>query len=365
MSLYRSIRDGDWEKAQSLLRSADDTVLTVEARDVQLEFTQQRDAIGATVFHFACANSEIPVDLVVSMLDTAGPSCSHAVDRAGSSAVHYATALGSHKVLAVLLQRLPLSLQIGNNKTFCPCKLAWYTYLHKRPSEQTSHALKERIYHLVRAYNLQALSKDVRELWNKTMMLASHLIRMILQRPNNKQTSTWNAVAALVRFGAMDPLDCPTMAVWFALQVTTDCDLLEPLDSKGNLLLHTAAASTPLSILQLPPVAAAYMKRKADGEWNWFAQRSVLAQLCYKEPDAAAAKNAAGRLPLHVAIACGKPWVDGIEVLLHAYPDAIYFPDPVTGLEPLLHAAHSKNCDLTTLFELMRNNADAIFAAPW
>ena len=38
-----------------------------------------------------------------------------------------------------------------------------------------------------------------------------------------------------------------------------------------------------------------------------------------------------GRLPLHLAIASGKPWSEGIKSILSAYPDAISKVDPKTA----------------------------------
>jgi hypothetical protein len=70
-----------------------------------------------------------------------------------------------------------------------------------------------------------------------------------------------------------------------------------------------------------------------------------------------------GQYPLHIAIASGQSWHGGIQVLLQAYPPAIVIPDPVSGLEPLLQAANAKRCSLTTLFEMMRHNADLVFAS--
>jgi ankyrin repeat protein len=361
MAPNRSIQDRDWEVTQPLLDFDGLVEATISRNDdVRLKFTK-RDAVGATLFHYACSKNQISVDLISTIIDRIGPK-SHATDKDGNSAIHYAAALGSSKVLGVLLQRLPLAARIGGQHQ--PCKLAWLGYFQVQSGEHDSGALKKRIRHLVRANRLKSLVEfpPLKELWNKTVLLCSHLLQKTMRHSREPPPHTVNAVSSLVCFGGMDSLDCPTISVWMALQITRDYDLLEP-DEDGNLLLHRAAASAPLSTLTLSSKVEAYMERKASGEWNWFAHRSVIAQLCHLEPDAATVRNRNGQLPLHVAIDNGKSWNDGVEDLLNAYPNSIDIPDPVSGLPPLLLSGCS-NLDLSTIFEIARNHTNVVYFEP-
>lgn len=389
VTLYRSIRDEDWETARRILWQAAATSAAdcydcdgrLEfQREVRREFLQPRDVMGANLVHYACANPKVPVDLVAAIFRASTAAglerwCSHAVDRGGSSAVHYAAALGSDEVLALVLQCLPRSLVMGTKKTsFSPCQLVWHSYFHQRPSEP-KEALKERIYHLTNAHSSSLRSRlpdAVRQLWSKTMILCSHerhrTIAFHGSHTSNAQCLFGkDVIAALIR-SKENGLDGPTVAVWFALQGTTT-DLLTPCDDEGNLLLHIAAASAPLSVLRLgqPQQQPRSAETEASSSWLAWAQRSVLAQLCFLEPRAARVRNRAGQLPLHVAALPPHPWTDGLDVLLRAHPGARTVLDPVSQLPPFLQQAAlaGDGCHhLTTLFEMIRNNADLIDITP-
>jgi hypothetical protein len=82
------------------------------------------------------------------------------------------------------------------------------------------------------------------------------------------------------------------------------------------------------------------------GERADSSQPSVLDILVNANPNAARISSRLGpnrgRLPLHIALATGKTWNEGIKSILAAYPEAISRVDPLTGLYPFLQAAASE-----------------------
>ena len=72
-------------------------------------------------------------------------------------------------------------------------------------------------------------------------------------------------------------------------------------------------------------------------------------------PGAAKVKDSNGSLPLHLSLHAGKQWFnDGIKELFEAAPEALNIRDN-GGLTPVMIASSMKGCNLTTIFELMRN----------
>ena len=73
-------------------------------------------------------------------------------------------------------------------------------------------------------------------------------------------------------------------------------------------------------------------------------------------PRAAKVKDSSGSLPLHLSLHAGKKWFnDGIKELFEAAPEALDVRDS-QGLSPIMIASSVKQCDLTTIFELLRND---------
>ena len=73
-------------------------------------------------------------------------------------------------------------------------------------------------------------------------------------------------------------------------------------------------------------------------------------------PEAAKVKDSCGTLPLHLSLHAGKKWFnDGIKELFEAAPEALDARDN-RGLSPVMIASSVKQCDLTTIFELLRND---------
>jgi Ankyrin repeats (3 copies) len=84
---------------------------------------------------------------------------------------------------------------------------------------------------------------------------------------------------------------------------------------------------------------------------------SVIEILVRADPGAAAIPSVpGGRLPLHVAIASGKPWSQGIQTILNAHPEALGRIDPDTGLYPFLQSAVTERPDCGTILNLLRKD---------
>lgn len=105
-----------------------------------------------------------------------------------------------------------------------------------------------------------------------------------------------------------------------------------------------------------------------DGDRADSGQPSVLEILIDAAPWAARIEGkfglSSGRLPLHLAIARGKPWNEGIKNILAAYPEAIARRDPATGLYPFLQAASSERPDCGVILELLKKDPTLAVVSP-
>ena len=90
---------------------------------------------------------------------------------------------------------------------------------------------------------------------------------------------------------------------------------------------------------------------------------SILDPLLEQYPEAASIPNKDGRLPLHLAIECGRSWYNGVKILYRAAPDVIRSQDPLTGLYPFQLALTSKKCDLTTAYQLLHADPSLVGSA--
>ncbi|KAG7349297.1 ankyrin repeat domain protein [Nitzschia inconspicua] len=97
-------------------------------------------------------------------------------------------------------------------------------------------------------------------------------------------------------------------------------------------------------------------------------QPSVLDILVTADPSAARIEgrfgSCRGRLPLHLAVATGKPWNEGIKSILAAYPEAISRIDPLTGLYPFQQAAASDRPECSVIFELLKKDPSLAILSP-
>jgi hypothetical protein len=75
----------------------------------------------------------------------------------------------------------------------------------------------------------------------------------------------------------------------------------------------------------------------------------ILPYLCRSYPEATRIPDTSyhGRLPLHSALASGKPWKDNVQIIFEAFPGALFLPDPHTGLPCFCLAAMGQGMSST------------------
>lgn len=93
-------------------------------------------------------------------------------------------------------------------------------------------------------------------------------------------------------------------------------------------------------------------------------QASVIEILLEASADAACVPDPQGRLPVHLALASGKRWNQGIKHLITSYPDALCVVDCKTQLAPFQLAAEGPKSDLSTIFEVIRTNPSVLKDVP-
>jgi hypothetical protein len=382
MNLQSLIRRDDWVAIRAMLAN-DTNRLAAELG--------RRDNLARTPLHYASAKRSAPADLIGALVDRAPARIVQSLDVGGNSILHMAAATGNSSVLRVLLEKLALTRWLRQNDNgLTPVQLAWKKYLHpsfalfdrgdeqgdtgsRSSSSSTSNTTslqlppltekqKMHLHLLTTVCRFSELSgggyANLLDLWNKTIVLCYATAYPDMEYPIFGGC-TWNPLHALIQHGGNRGLQCPSIAVWLTLKLCNATDdkqqLTQPVDDEGNLLLHIAASRPQCPMLQLSPNVAAELELMHPGAFSAYARRSVLAQLCHLDSTAAMYRNHARRLPLHLAISHGKPWRDGIDVLLQAHPAAMEEPDPVTDLVPLLQAAASPQCSLTVVWEILRS----------
>jgi len=317
-----------------------------------------RDRLGRTLLHYACAKKRASVRAISTMLDQTPVRLHYAVDIGGNSLLHMAAASGNANVVRCLLERLERHelVRYQNDNGLTACMMAWKKYLH--PSFAFFDRVNDDRFHLpltelqkqhVRLLTLPDRSGDLLDLWNKTLVLTYATMHLDMTYPLY-QTNAFDPLTAMIQFGGNRTLQCPSMAVWLALHFSLQNQNVM-VDSQGNTLLHLAAMHAPCPILQLQ-LSVRKLLIMLNEDFGSLAGQSVLAQVCHKQPHLACLRNHQGQFPLHLAIVNGKPWSD-IHVLLQAHPTAMEECDVHTN--PLLLAAMSPKCTLSTLWELLRS----------
>jgi len=111
-----------------------------------------------------------------------------------------------------------------------------------------------------------------------------------------------------------------------------------------ELTKENGNGDTPLSIL-----LSSINIHRSDLGWGTIENHGItnveamdmMQTVLWADPNAAAVVNRDGRLPLHLAIANGAHWSNGVEDIFLANPKAISIRDPITRLFPFMHASVS------------------------
>ena len=107
-------------------------------------------------------------------------------------------------------------------------------------------------------------------------------------------------------------VDCPPDLLRYIIETKT-AQVLEPEPGTGRLPLHCAAAAMP--------------KKDRSGNvvaFPAYLSKFIVDELLYASPEAASTPDGDGKLPLNLAIECGKSWIGGgIKSLIDADPDSL------------------------------------------
>ena len=107
-------------------------------------------------------------------------------------------------------------------------------------------------------------------------------------------------------------VDCPPDLLRYIIETKT-AQVLEPEPGTGRLPLHCAAAAMP--------------KKDRSGNavaFPAYLSKFIVDELLYASPEAASTPYGDGKLPLNLAIDCGKSWIGGgIKSLVDADPESL------------------------------------------
>jgi len=88
--------------------------------------------------------------------------------------------------------------------------------------------------------------------------------------------------------------------------------------------------------------------------------KKIITKLLQLYPRAARIRDTTGRLPLHLAAEAGRHWDSGMSALVEAAPKAVNTRDIRTNFYPFMLAATAKNCDVDSIYGLLRANPENI-----
>lgn len=344
-----------WEALRDMMRAG-------EVSSAQL---LRRDRLARTPLHYLAAKRSAPASVFGMMLDSLEQP-SAGVDIGGNTVLHMAAGCGNADIVRVLLER-SVEHSTTNDRGLTPVMLAWKKYV--QPSFTLFDAvdsdrfplllteLQKRHLRLLTEVNslaeLHSRGCDpLRHVWHTTLALVYAESQPNVPYPLYAPTA-FDPLTALIVYGGRRSCQCPTVAVWLALRWYPRN--LQAKDAQGRTLLHRASAAPPLPILNVASTSEQCL-RLLHAE---AALSSVIEQLCAMDAGAAWIVDSAGRLPLHIALATGKPWRD-IHALLSAYPESARSVDAITDLPPLLLAATTAKCPLTVVFELLRSRPGTV-----
>ena len=138
---------------------------------------------------------------------------------------------------------------------------------------------------------------------------------------------------------------CPKVFIMLVLCLRPD--LVRMKNACGNLPLHVAV-STKIDGCSNSDILI------GDGEYL----SEVLDALLDAYPAAACIPTCDGKLPLQLAIECGKKWGHGTRAIFRAYPQALHSAVENTGLIPYFLALRIE--DLTEIFLLLKSMPEII-----
>jgi hypothetical protein len=281
-----------------------------------------RDTKGQTVLHHA-ALFRAPAHVMEGILWVA-PELASVPNRDGELALHWAVRLTTpNPVLALLLQANPETAFWRDHQNSTPLSLLWGR--HQTSLLQNWRSEREKL--LVESNNT----------WKRILSI----FRAVHEAQNLGSSENFLPL----HIAASRP--CPPCL--FPLMVEVYKEQLSTEDIHGRL---------PLTIACTSPSA----NRSCD------VLTKIELLLREYSPAAKYSNSSPVRYPLHIALASGIIWNEGIHMLLQAFPVALSIRDPVTGLFPFALAAMQENKssvspentketvdeDLTTIYCVLR-----------
>jgi hypothetical protein len=322
---------------------------------------------GMNPLHITCSSQHASVEVVRVLLQGGVDTQTSMRDIDGDTPLHAACRCGAPiETLKVLLDANPTVVHDRDHEELTPLLRLWV---------RCFVILGDDVLDGFRGAS--DLTGELRETWQKTELLlrCAHLGSLSgpsITTPNGTENATYHLPPnySFRPVHAVAAVDCPRPVVKMAT-------ILYP----KQLVEMDEMDMTPLLIASKAPIYKVrdlsdegfmledrvYGDSDTDsdhdmdvGERADSSQPSVLDILVNADPKAARIASRLGpnrgRLPLHIAVATGKPWNEGIKSLLAAFPEAISRVDPLTRLYPFLQAAVSERPECSVILELLRKD---------
>ena len=276
---------------------------------------------GYTPLHVACLY-KAPLEILQLLIEVC-PDSTCIQNRFGQTPLFIAIGMGSPvDILRALLLKRPESVHIRDIEGTSTISLAWQLLLSGKHVDERNLKVKEEVKRsnvnissLAVVSRSSSLKGDVRTWMSKidTLLRASFHNTVEEPLPKGRQ---WRAVHAACAGGTVPP-----DVLAFALQILRSEAVV--VNERGNLPLHIAAFAPPHTADCSPQLGTG---RSID----------MLLKISAK---AAFYTDKKGRLPLHLALASGKTWDNGVKRLIDVFPESERMRDPVTLLYPFMLAA--------------------------
>lgn len=312
--------------------------------------------------HITCSSQHASVHVIRVLLEGGIPSQAEMVDVDGDTPLHAACRCGAPiEVLEVLLQANPLAVRERDLEGLTPLLRLWVRYFCLEDDDDVIQGVK----------GPGNLTGELGEAWRKTELLLRFDYHVVEELPRTVADLFKGRVSGKPRSHqspfrvahAVAAVDCPRPVVKIATIIYPH--QLDEKDEAGLTPLMIAASAPTFKVRDLSDngysledriygdIADSDEKNQDDDD-SAGQQPSVIEILLQASADAACVPNPEGRLPLHLALASGKLWNQGVKELIACYPDALGVVDCKTGLTPFQLAAEGPVPDLSTIFEVIR-----------
>jgi ankyrin repeat protein len=299
------------------------------------------DMDGLYPLHWACSGGP-PTKVIQALLDRY-PSAARKVDQEGSTplhfACHYSASVG---VLEALLQVYPKAIRMQDKYGRTPLyhaahKSAGMEILDKLlkadPTTATISCVPAWAHEQVAGDNSRALAVRT------PLFLAWAAVLSDRRTREEKRGKKWDKATLLLQTAYQHSSNVSPTRVqrpFQSLHAAISLDLYLP---ESVVPMITQAHPEQLERVdpntgQLPLVLVAGMSHYSTSR-----SKSLIELLLQGYPRAAQSRDRQGRFPLSLAMASGKRFDAGVELLLQAAPETLLWRDGQTGLVPALSAA--------------------------